>query len=272
MTADRPTGSPPSPPDFVLQAPSGAYLSLNPATKLLVAAVEVEAAFLVGTWTGPVLVLLLVLASAAIAGVLPRLAVIVAVTVPIVASIMLINGFLYPGAVDVIVRIGPLAPSVSGFQFGLQITLRLLAASLALAVAYLATRTDDLLSDLERRGFGRRATYVIGSAIETVPRTVDRAAEIVDAQRSRGLDTEGRWWRRARGIVPLAAPVVFGALTEVEERTMALEARAFSTPGPRTVLRVLPDSTPQRLGRYVLLLALVAMIVGRITGPLAVLP
>ena len=43
----------------------------------------------------------------------------------------------------------------------------------------LRTRTDDLLADLERRGFGRRATYVIGSAIETVPRTVDRAAEMV---------------------------------------------------------------------------------------------
>ena len=131
---------------------------------------------------------------------LPRLGVIVAITVPIVASIMLINGFLYPGATDVIVRLGPLAPSVSGFLFGLQITLRLLAASLALAVAYLATRTDDLLADLERRGLGRRATYVVGSAVETVPRTVERAAEIVDAQRSRGLDTEGRWWQRIRGV------------------------------------------------------------------------
>ena len=187
MTVDRPTGSSPTPPDFVLQAPSGAYLSLNPATKLLVAAAEVEAAFLIGTWTGPVLVLLLVLASAAIAGVVSRLAVIVAVTVPIVASILLINGFLYPGAVDVIVRLGPLAPSVSGFAFGLQITLRLLAASLALALAYLTTRTDDLLSDLERRGFGRRATYVIGSAVETVPRTVDRAADQDCRGRDEGL-------------------------------------------------------------------------------------
>ncbi len=272
MTVDPPTGSPPTPPDFVLQAPSGPYLSLSPATKLLVAAVEVEAAFLLGTWTGPLLVLVLVLTSAAFAGVMPRLAVIVAVTIPIVGSIILINGFLYPGAADVIVRIGPLAPSVSGFAFGLQVTLRLLAASLALALAYLTTRTDDLLADLERRGFGRRATYVIGSAIETVPRTVDRAAEIVDAQRSRALDTEGRWWRRARGIMPLVAPVVFGALTEVEERTMALEARAFSTPGPRTVLRVLPDSSLQRLARVVLLLGLAALIVARIAGPLGSLP
>jgi energy-coupling factor transport system permease protein len=218
------------------------------------------------------LVLALVLMTALIAGVGRRLGVIAAVTIPIVASIMLINSLLYPGATDVIARIGPLSPSVSGFLFGLQITLRLLGASLALGVAYLTTRTDDLLADLERRGFGRRASFIIGSAIETVPRTIARAAEIVDAQRARGLDTEGRWWRRVRGIVPLAAPVVFGALTEVEERTMALEARAFSTPGPRTVVRKLPDSAGQRALRWGLLVGIVLLIVLRLSGHLGFIP
>ena len=271
MTA-KPPAHRPAPPAFVLQTPSGPYLSLNPATKLVAALAEVVTSFLLGTWTGPVVVLVVLLLTAGVSGVVRRLAVVLGVTVPIVISILLINGLFFAGATDVIARWGPLAPSISGFAFGLQITLRLLAASLALAVAYLATRTDDLLADLERRGFGRRATYVVGSAIETVPRTVERAAEIVDAQRSRGLDTEGRWWRRVRGVLPLAAPVVFGALTEVEERTMALEARAFSTPGRRTVLRVLPDSTVQRAARIVLAIGIVALIVGRIVGPFGSLP
>ena len=193
-----------------------------------------------------------------------------AVTIPIVASIMLINTFLYPGATDVVARIGPLGPSASGFLFGLQVTLRLLGASLALGVAYLTTRTDDLLADLERRGFGRRASFIIGSAIETVPRTIARAEEIVDAQRARGLDTEGRWWRRVQGILPVAAPIVFGALTEVEERTMALEARAFSTPGRRTVLRILPDSGRQRAARLILLASVPIVVVLRISGHLGI--
>ena len=260
------------PPSFVVRAPTGTYRSLNPATKLATAAAEVVAAFFLGLWTGPVVVLVLVVLTAFVAGVARRLGVVAAVTIPIVASIMLINSLLYPGATDVIARIGPLAPSISGFLCGLQITIRLLAASLALGVAYLTTRTGDLLADLERRGFGRRASFIIGSAIETVPRTVTRAAEIVDAQRARGLDTEGRWWRRVRGIVPLAAPVVFGALTEVEERTMALEARAFSTPGPRTVIRTLPDSGRQRAVRWALLLGLVLLVGLRLTGHLAVVP
>jgi energy-coupling factor transport system permease protein len=260
------------PPSFVVQAPTGPYRSLNPATKLAVAAAQVVTAFFVGSWTGPVVVLAMVVLTAIVAGVGRRLAVIAAVTIPIVASIMLINTFLYPGATDVVARIGPLGPSVSGFLFGLQITLRLLGASLALGVAYLTTRTDDLLADLERRGFGRRASFIIGSAIETVPRTITRAAEIVDAQRARGLDTEGRWWRRVQGILPVAAPIVFGALTEVEERTMALEARAFSTPGRRTVLRALPDSGRQRAARFILLAGVVIVVLLRISGHLGIVP
>ena len=260
------------PPNFVSQAPTGPYRSLNPATKLVVAAAEVVAAFFLGLWTGPILVLILVGLTAMIAGVGRRLAVLAAVTIPVIASIMLINTVLYPGATDVIAHIGPFAPSVSGFLFGLQVTLRLLAASLALGVGYLTTRTDDLLVDLERRGLGRRGSFIIGSAIETVPRTVTRAAEIVAAQRARGLDTEGHWWRRVRGIVPLAAPMVFGALTEVEERTMALEARAFSTPGPRTVIRTLPDSTSQRVVRWALLTAMVLLVVLRLTGHIGLVP
>jgi energy-coupling factor transport system permease protein len=160
---------------------------------------------------------------------------------------------------------------MSGLLFALQVILRLLAASVAIGVAYLTTPPDDLLADLERRGLGRRAVFVVGTALATVPRTVERAREIIDSQRARGLDTEGRVWRRARGVVPLVGPMLLGSLSEVEERTLALEARAFSAPGRRTLLRVPRDTLPERIGRPVLLtLAIGAIILnaaGRVTLP-----
>ncbi|MGZ6312232.1 MAG: energy-coupling factor transporter transmembrane component T [Candidatus Limnocylindrales bacterium] len=259
-------------PAFVVRLPSGPYRSLNPVTKLVIALVEVALAFVLGSWSGPLLVLGVVVVCATWAGVTRGIGVIAAVTIPVVISILLINTFLFPGATDAIVRFGPFAPTWTGLAFGVQVTIRLLAASLALALAYLTTQTDDLLTELEGRGFGRRATFLIGAAIETVPRTITRAGEIVDAQRARGLDTEGPWWHRGRGILPLAAPVVFGALTEVEERTMALEARAFSTPARRTVLRRLPDSALQGWLRRGLLVGLGVILVGRVLGPLGWIP
>ena len=241
---------------------------MNPTTKLVIGIAEVVVSFAIGRWTGPVMVLLILTAVSSLAGVARQLALVTALTLPVVGSILLINTFLLPGAHDPIVRFGPLAPTWSGLAFGLQVTLRLLAISLALALVYLTTGIDDLLSDIERRGVGRRLVFVVGAAVNTVPRTIERASEIIDAQRARALDTEGRFWRRARGVVPLVAPVIFGALTEVEEQTMALEARAFSAPARRTVLRTLPDSAAQRVARWVLFLGAIAAIAAEIAGVL----
>ena len=255
-------------PDYVTRQPSGFYRSVNPGTKLAVAALEVVAAFMLSGWTGPLLVLAVVLVTAAAARRLRGLGTIALATSPIVGSILLINLFLLPGASDPIARLGPLAPTWSGLWFGLQTVARLMAFSLAIGLVYLTTAVDDLLADLAQRGLGRRAIFVVGAAVQMVSVTIERAGEIVDAQRSRGMDTEGRIWRRARGVLPLAAPVVFGALTEVEERTMALEARAFSAPGRQTLLRVPADRPAHRATRWAAILALVAIVVLRATGRL----
>jgi len=248
-------------PDYVLRVPTGHYRVLNPTTKLVIAVAEATLAFVTGAWLGPIVILAAVTASAVWAGVLHQLGVVAAITLPVVASIMLVNTFLLPGAHDPIVQLGPFAPTWSGLAFGLQVTLRLLAMSLALALVYLTTHMDDLLADLERRGLGRRAIFVVGAALQMVPRMVDRGSEIVDSQRARGMTSEGRFWQRARGVVPLVGPMIFSALIEVEEQTMALEARAFTAAGRRTVLRRLPDSSRQRALRWILgLLTLVAIL------------
>jgi energy-coupling factor transport system permease protein len=189
-------------------------------------------------------------------------------TIPLVISILLVNVFLFPGATDVLVRIGPFAATGTGLAAALQATLRVVAFALSVAVFSLTTPTDDLLSDLERRGLGRRAIFIIGSAIGTIPRMAERASEIIDSQRARGLDTEGSPARRVRGLVPLAGPMISGALSEVEERSMALEARGFSAPMRRTMLRFLPDSTTQRIGRWALLLGTIALLVLSLSGTL----
>jgi energy-coupling factor transport system permease protein len=253
-------------PEYVTRQPGGFYRSVNPCTKLAIAGLEVCAAFLLPGWLGPAVVLTAVVSTAAIARRLRSLAVVGLAASPIVGSILLVNLFLLPGAADAIARLGPLAPTWSGLRFGLETSARLLAFSLAIALIYLTTAVDDLLADLSSRGLGRRAIFVVGAAVQLVPLTIERAGEILDAQRARGMDTEGHFWRRARGVLPLAAPVVFGALTEVEERTMALEARAFSAPGRQTLLRIPADTGADRFLRWAALLALLGLVALRIAG------
>lgn len=253
-------------PEYVVRRPTRPYHSLNPATKLVLAFAEAAIAFAVRGWTGPLVALAVVLATAAWAGILRRMVPFLLATIPLVASILLVNTFLYPGAKDAIVELGPLRPTWSGLDAALQATLRVVAFALSVAVLGLTTSTDDLLTDLERRGLGRRASFVIGSATLMVGRMRHRATEIVDSQRARGMDTEGGALRRVRGVLPLAGPMVFGALSEVEEQTMALEARAFSAPARRTVMRRLPDSSGQLALRWALLGVTAVAIGGSIAG------
>lgn len=253
-------------PAYVLRVPTGTYRALNPLTKFVIALSSALVAFGVRGWTGPLSVLVVTAAIALIAGVSRSLRRFVLATIPIVASILLVNAFLYPGATDVLFRVGPLAATGTGGTVALQATLRVLAFALSVAVFSLTTATDDFLADLECRGTGRRLTFVVGSAIRTIPAMGSRAVEIVEAQRARGLDTEGSIRRRLRGIVPLAGPMVFGSLAEVEERTVALEARAFSAPVRRTVMRTLPDGSGQRAMRWLVGLGSIAAVVASIAG------
>ncbi len=259
-------------PDFVLPVPTGPYRGLAPATKLAIALAEAVVALGIRGWTGPLLVIAVCALSASASGILRRSVPLVLLSIPLLISILLVNTFLYPGATDPIVELGPLRPTWTGLEAALQATLRVLGFGFSVVVLVLTTDADHLIADLERRGLGRRAAFVIGSALRAIPRTADRAGEITEAQRARGLDTEGRIWRRARGVVPLAGPLVLGALTDVEEQTMALEARAFTAPGRRTVLRSFPDSTAQRLLRWTVLLGCVVLLGASIAGLLEALP
>jgi energy-coupling factor transport system permease protein len=217
-------------------------------------------------WTGPVAMLAVVIVTAIVARIGRAMLPFVLATIPLVVSILLINTFLFPGATDRIFELGPIAATGTGLTAALQATLRVVAFALSVAVFALTTPTDDLLSDLERRGLGRRAIFVIGSAIGTIPRMIERASEITDAQRARGLDTQGSPWRRIRGVVPLAGPMIASALSEVEERSMALEARAFSAPMRRTTLRQIPDTDAERTARWVILAGAALLIVLSLTG------
>lgn len=228
------------------------------------------AAVVLGGVAGPaLLVTMAVLLPAAYAGVLGRLLrTSVLLTLPIAVSAVLVNVFFFPGGETVLLRVGPIAATAEGLGFAVEILARILAISGAITLFYLTTRPADLVVDLEHRGVPSRVAFVANASVQTVPAMVDRAAAITAAQRARGLDTEGSVWRRVRGIVPIVGPVILGSIGEVEERTMALEARAFSRPGRRTLLWWPDDSGRQRVARWGMVAALLALIAARVVGVL----
>jgi energy-coupling factor transport system permease protein len=238
----------------------------NPVTKLLALAWVILAAFLLPPAALPLLAVAC-LALAAVNG-LGR-PVVRALRIPavLIASILVVNAFFYPGAVDVIVRLGPVALSWEGIAFGLVTAGRVLVAFIA-SIAFLqSTLPDDLLEALVARGASHRFAWVILSAVQMVPRLQESAATILEAQQARGLQIGGSLGRRLRALVPLIGPVLLGSLIDVRERTLALEARGFGAGGPRTAYRLVPDPPVDRWLRLVILLGLAAVVLGPLVAP-----
>jgi energy-coupling factor transport system permease protein len=168
--------------------------------------------------------------------------------------------------------IGPFDATVEGIDFAAQTIVRLLAISLSIGLFILTTDSRAFVHDLERRGVSPRFAFVALATVEAVPTLVERAATISASQRARGLDTEGGLRARIGGVLPLVGPAVITSLTDVEERSLALESRAFSRPGRRQLLWSMPDRGSERVLRWLLVTALVAIAGARVAGvPLPVL-
>jgi energy-coupling factor transport system permease protein len=213
-----------------------------------------------------------VLPAAIVAGVARRLVrVSFLLTLPIAISVVLVSVFTRAGE-TVLFEIGPFDATLEGVDFAAQTLVRLFAISTSIGLFGMTTDPRAFVLDLERRGLSPRFAFVALATLEAVPAMVERAQVIASAQRARGLDTEGSVAARLRGVLPLAGPVVLSSLTEVEERSLALEVRAFGRPGRRHLLWRLPDSTSQFILRGLLLGALVLAIALRLTGTFPVLP
>ena len=242
------------------------YHRLNPLTKAVIATVASVGAFLLGGYPGPIVIVAIMLGLAWRAGAVRRLSrASILLTLPIAISVVLVSVFTRAGT-TVLFQIGPFDATLEGVDFAAQTVLRLFAISTSIGLFILTTEPRAFVLDLERRGVPPRAAFVAVATIEAVPTLLGRAAVIGESQRARGLDTEGSFRARLRGILPMVGPVILGSLTDVEERSLALESRAFSRPGRRHLLWAMPDTTWERVLRWSLGAALLGLIAFRIRG------
>ncbi len=176
---------------------------------------------------------------------------------PLVFMLFFVHGFFSPQAATPLFHLGPLTFSREGGRYAYLVASRLLVIISASMLFLLTTHPARLMAALSQRGLPPALAYIISSSLQIIPHMQASARAIMEAQRARGLETEGSLLRRARALPPLLAPLVLGALAEAEDRAIALEARAFRAPGHKTIWRSPPDSVAERgLRRGLLLLTL----------------
>lgn len=239
-------------------APASRWHALDPLTRLVAAVSAMAAALILAGVVCPLaLVFAAVIVPATVARELPsvlRLSLVLAS--PLAASAVIVNLLFSPGTLE------------DGALLAAEVVIRVLTMAGAAVLFYRTTSPADLVGSLQHHGLPARITFVIHNTVAMIPRLAARAREVTEAQRARGLDSEGGWRRRGRGVLAIAGPTVLGAIGEVEMRTLALETRGFTRPGRATVLRPPEDSTVQQLGRWAMLAGLVLLGMARIAGVL----
>ena len=188
----------------------------------------------------------------------------IAFSFTILITIFLIHGLFNHENATLLFAAGPLKFYQEGMLYALRISLNVLNMLLAFAVFVLTTRPVELVEDLERIGFSPKIGYVVSSVFQIVPQMSGTMNTIMDAQRSRGLETEGSLLTRAKSFLPLISPVVMSSLINTRERAIALEIRGFEAGQKKTYLREDKMKNSDRIWCGILLLLIIAAIAIRI--------
>lgn len=182
---------------------------------------------------------------------------------PLAAFLFAMQSLFYPGGKTVLFGLWIFSVKLEGVQFAYLTASRIMTMVGSFLILLLSTHPSTLMTALTQRGFPASLTYIIVSTLQIIPYMQAKANTIIDAQRSRGLETEGGIHKRVRALLPLVGPLVFGSLVDVEERAIAIEARAFKSGRVKTSLIEVSDSPMQRALRIgLVVLTLLAIGVG----------
>jgi energy-coupling factor transport system permease protein len=184
----------------------------------------------------------------------------------VLITVVIIQGLFKPENETVLFHIGPFAMYKEGLLYALTIMLRVINIVSSFMILVLTTKPSDLVETLVRKGLSPRIGYVIVSVFQIIPEMMASMNTITDAQRSRGMETEGNLLVRVKAFLPLLGPVVLGSLINTKERAMALEVRGFNSKVAKTYLYEEKTYTHSKIIRIILILLVVAAIVWRIIG------
>lgn len=217
---------------------NGVYLTrLHPFTKLLYILTAIAVPLLWGQLFVYAIFIassMLILASGKL---LKKALPLIAFSFTILLTIFIIHGLFHQGNENVLFSIGKIHFYREGLSYALHIGCNILNMLLSFVIFVLTTRTGDLVVALEKCGCPPKMTYIISSVFQIVPQMTSTMGTIMDAQRSRGMETEGNLLVRAKAFLPLISPVVMSSLINTRERAIALEVRGFEAGCKKTYLK-----------------------------------
>ena len=248
-----------------LYTDQGSWLNkMHPYTKLLYILTAIIIPFIGGKlWLFPVMIVcsLCMLASGRV---LKKALSLLAFSFTLIVVIFLIQGLFNHSNATILLSVGVITFYKEGVFFAVRIGCNILNMLLSFGIFVLTTSPQELVDELEKSGFSPKFGYVIHSVFQILPQMMTAKDTITDAQRSRGMETEGNLIVRMKAFLPLISPVVMSSLVNTRERAIALEVRGFGRKQKKTWLYDRPKYKWDLMFRIIMVLLIVMTIVWRI--------
>ncbi|MDY0404940.1 energy-coupling factor transporter transmembrane component T [Virgibacillus sp. 179-BFC.A HS] len=237
---------------------------MDPLIKLLLVIVSIAVTYICPNlfFVGAVTLTSLILLS--VGRVIHKIFPILALSMILIISIIVVQGAFHAQNATVLFSVGPLSFYKEGLLYALLLTLRVVNMVCIFGVLILTTRPDEMVERLVKKGMSPKIGYVLLSVLQIIPQMRATTKKVSDAQRARGMETQGSLIHRVKAFIPLIGPVVLHSLSDTRERALALELRGFNKQTKKTFLKTQRKYRHQWPQGILLVLIGIAAIVWRV--------
>ncbi len=206
---------------FIFRRGSSRYHRLDPRVKLLISALMFVTTLIVRSVFQLAIVLVFMVAVAGIAMVLKRVAKTMLLTTTFSVFIFLVNLFF-----------------TKNIETSALYASRFIAIVVSTSIFFITTSPDELERVMKMFRLPRDVVFAFVTAVRFIPVMMLDALQIMDAQKSRGLELEkGNLLRRVRNMIPILIPLVVNAVVRSGELAEAMESRAYgAVPRPTSLV------------------------------------
>jgi energy-coupling factor transport system permease protein len=196
---------------FIFRRGESVYHRLDPRVKLLISALMFVSTLLVKAVYELALVIAFMVAVAAVATVLRRVARTMALTATFSVIIFIIN-FVF----------------TRNLESSVLYAARFVAIVVSTSLFFITTSPDELEQVMKTFRLPRDVVFAFVTAVRFIPVMMLDTIQIMDAQKSRGLELEkGNVFRRVRNMIPVLIPLVVNSVVRSGELAEAMESRAY---------------------------------------------
>jgi energy-coupling factor transport system permease protein len=206
---------------FVFRRGTSVYHRLDPRVKLLISALMFVTTLLVRSVYELAIVIAFMVSVAAVATVLRRVARTMALTSLFSAFIFILNLVF-----------------TRNLETSALYAVRFVAIVVSTSLFFITTSPDELEQVMKTFRLPRDVVFAFVTAVRFIPVMMLDTIQIMDAQKSRGLELEkGNLLKRVRNMIPILIPLVVNSVVRSGELAEAMESRAYgAVPRPTSLM------------------------------------